>query len=163
MQNYKLLVLIGALILMVISGCVPPAAIPDLVITDFETTGAPFFREDQGVSVPVSVVIKNQGNANAGIFKVSLHYTGSQGGPFAVAFQVEGQANLWYPYTSASLAPGNEVTFEGNALFIHGNDTVSLWAFADSCSGDEFMPEYCRVNESNETNNESEIITLTLP
>lgn len=161
MQRYKLLFLMGTLIL-ILSGCVPPVEMPDLIVTDFETTGAPFFRQDQGVSVPVRVTVKNQGNANAGIFKVSLHYTGSQG-TFAVAFQVEGQDNLWYPYTSANLSPGNEVTFEGNALFIHGNETVSLWALADSCSGDEFMPDYCRVDESNETNNESDAIAVILP
>ena len=30
---------------------------------------------------------------------------------------------------------------------------VSVSALADSCSGDEFMPDYCRVNESDERNN----------
>jgi hypothetical protein len=38
-----------------------------------------------------------------------------------------------------------------------------LKAIADSCSGDEFMPDYCRVEESNETNNESTPISIALP
>ena len=161
MKFYKSLILMCILVLM-LGGCVPPVELPDLVITEIETTGSPFFREDDNVTVPVRVTVKNQGNADAGTFKVSLHYTGSQG-TFGVAFQVEGQSQLWYPYTTASLSPGNEVTFEGDALFIIRGETVSLKALADSCSGDEFMPDYCRVDESNEMNNESEAITVVLP
>ena len=146
------------------SGCTPGLEKPDLIITTLETTGSGFVGTDGGVKVPIRVVVKNQGNADANIFKVSLEYTEALG-TFAVAFDVIGQANLWYPYTSGPLAPGSEVTFVGNVLFISNvrNETVSLWAIADSCSGDEFMPDYCRVDESDESNNESNVISVYLP
>ncbi len=162
MKIYKLLIVMGILCL-IFCGCTPPVELPDLVVTEFKTNGSPFFREvDKVTVVPVSVTIKNIGNADAGIFKVSLEYAGTQG-TFVVAFQVEGQTNMWYPYTNKSLKPGEEISFEGNALFNRRGETVSLKAWADSCSGDEFMPEYCRVEESNENNNGSASITVVLP
>jgi hypothetical protein len=63
------------------------------------------------------------------------------------------------------LPAGREVTFVGTVNFSaeERGATVSLTATADSCSGDELMPEYCRVAESNERNNESRLISMTLP
>lgn len=42
-------------------------------------------------------------------------------------------------------------------------ETISLNAIADSCSGDEFMEDYCRVKESNEENNKSNTLTVQAP
>jgi len=164
MKIYKL-VIITVCMVLVMSGCLPGPGKPDLVVTTLEATGLGFVGLDGGFKVPIRVVVKNQGDAEAGIFKVSTEYMGPQGGAFAVAFEVPGQATVWYPYTSSPLAPGGEVTFEGYALFIPGvsNMTVSLWAIADSCGGDEFMPDYCRVEESDESNNESTVISVYLP
>jgi hypothetical protein len=116
------------------------------------------------IEVPIRVVIRNQGGVAATIFKVSTEYTGSSG-TFLVAFTVPGQDNSWYPYTSAPLAAGSEVVFEGVVTFgsYMQGETVSLRATADSCAGDEFMPDYCRVEESNEGNNESTSISVSLP
>jgi hypothetical protein len=167
MKIYKLIVLIVCLGL-IMSGCIPGLEKPDLIITTLETTGSGFVGTDGGVKVPIRVVVKNQGDVEADIFKVSTAYMGSHGGPFEVGFEVPGQTTVyynWYPYTSSPLAPGSEVTFVGNVLFIPNvrNETVSLWAIADSCGGDEFMPDYCRVDESDESNNESNIISVYLP
>ena len=41
--------------------------------------------------------------------------------------------------------------------------TVMAQAHADSCSGDEFMPDWCRVLESDEANNDSASIPISLP
>jgi len=67
-----------------------------------------------------------------------------------------------YPYTDAPLAPGEQITFNGDVLFRVSLDgeTVSLTAVADSCSGDEFKPAYCRVEESDEENNESPAVEI---
>ena len=140
------------------------SGLPDLVVTTLETTGTPTVNLEGSVEVPIRVVVENQGDAAADIFKVSTAYTGTNG-PYAVAFTVLGQSNMWYPYTTGPLAAGDDVTFTGKLTFhssVHGV-TVSITATADSCSGDEFMPDYCRVEESNEDNNESTPILVSLP
>ncbi|MEC4684469.1 MAG: CARDB domain-containing protein [Nitrospirota bacterium] len=137
---------------------------PDLVVTTLEVTGPSVINAENSVEVPIRVVIRNQGNASADTFKTAIDYTEPKG-TFVVAFTVPGQTDIWYPKTSSPLASGGEVTFSGKVTFhpsLHGV-TVSLNAIADSCSGDEFMPDYCRVNESNEENNKSTSISLTLP
>lgn len=143
-----------------LSGCHKP----DLVVTLFETTGTATVNAENSVEVPIRVVVRNQGTAAAGVFKTAIEYTRPQG-TFAVPFTVPGQSSLWYPYTSGTLAPGFDVTFNGKVTFhpsVHGM-TVTLRAIADSCGGDEFMPDYCRVDESNEGNNESSAISVSLP
>ena len=161
MKILKLAVLI-ACVCLVIGAC--GSGSPDLVVTTLETTGAPSVNAENSVEVPIRVVVKNQGGAAAGMSKVATEYTRS-GGTFVVAFTVPGQADIWYPHTSASVAPGSEETFDGLVTFhpsVHG-ETVTLKAVADSCSSDEFMPDYCRVEESNEGNNESTAISISLP
>ena len=152
---------IFACVSLVICSC--DGGSPDLVIAALETTGTPSVTEDT-IQVPIRVVVKNQGSAAAGISKLETVYTGS-GGTFVVAFTVPGQADIWYPHTSASVPAGSEETFSGWVSFLPSvqGETVTLKAVADSCSGDEFMPEYCRVEESNEVNNESSAISISLP
>ena len=126
--------------------------------------GRPTVNKKKSVEVPIRVVIRNQGKTPAGIFKTALDYKGPKG-VYAVAFIVPGQSNLWYPMTSGPLAPGAQVAFSGKVTFppsVRGV-TVDLRATADSCSGDEFKPDYCRVDESNEGNNHSTPITIRLP
>jgi len=141
---------------------------PDLVVTTLETTGPATINAQNSVEVPVRVVVRNQGNEPAGVFKISTEYTGGAINPsntFAVAFTVPGQPNIWYPYTDGTLAAGSSVPFAGKVTF-HPSEhgvTVSLKARADSCSGDEFMPAYCRVEESSETNNDSAALSVSLP
>ena len=144
-----------------IVGVQPVPREPDLVITEFETRGSPQPQEDGTIVLPVRVVVRNRGNAAAGIFKVSVDYSGSRG-TFVLPFSSQG--SIWYPFTNASLPAGGEVTFLGELTFVFANnETVAITALADSCSSDEFMPDYCRVRESNETNNESISVTVSLP
>jgi hypothetical protein len=156
------------------AGCValmaPGGCRPDLVVVTIETTGPSSIDPEDHVEVPVRVVVRNQGNAAAGGFKVSFQYTGGVNTPdtnAVVPFTDAAGQVVWYPGTGTSspLSAGKEVTFEGKLLFgqaEHGV-TVSLTAMADSCRGDEFMPEYCRVQESNEGNNTSTTIPIVLP
>jgi hypothetical protein len=137
---------------------------PDLVISALDLNGSAQINRSGNIEVPIRLVVRNQGNAEAGIFKVSTDYTGPDG-TFAVAFTVPGQKDIWYPFTNAPLLPGGEVVFAGIVTFLarqQGQD-VSLEGLADSCSGDEFMPAACRVEESREDNNLSQPISLTLP
>ena len=161
MKIYNLYILVAGVIL--ISGCAP-----NLIVTDLHVTGTPVINAENSFEVPVLVTVQNQGDGSADVFKVSTEYTGGTIDPareFVVAFTVPGQTDIWYPFTSGNLAPGDQVTYNGNVIFHpaeHGVE-ISLTATADSCSGDEFMPVYCRVDESDETNNKSTAILLTLP
>lgn len=49
----------------------------------------------------------------------------------------------------------------GNFIVLHGQ-RITIIPHVDSCSGDEFMPDYCRIRERNEANNEMRR-SLTLP
>ena len=156
MESVRVLLAVGFVGLL-LCGC------PDLVVTSL-TPGDPTVNAAGSVELPVTVVVRNQGEADAGPFKVSLHYTDAFGN-FVVAFTVPGQNNIWYPSTTLPLPPDAEVTFGGLATF-HSSVrevTVSMTAVADSCSGDEFMPSYCRVQESNEGNNTSAPQDVALP
>ena len=156
-----------ALSSIALSGCVPVRPRPDkpdLAVTSLATTGAPTINADSSIAVPIRVVIRNGGTASAAIFKTATKYIGPQG-TFEVAFTVPGQSSIWYPRTNSSLAPGSDVTFNGKVTFhstLRGA-SVKLIAIADSCSDDEFMPNYCRVDESNEGNNGSNSVSLSLP
>lgn len=100
----------------------------DLVVTDLRTTGPPTVNDRNSVEVPVQAVVRNQGNAPAGIFKVAAAYTDpATGRSNVVSFTVPGQSSVWYPYTSANLSPGDQVTFNGNLTFnssLHGVTVV---------------------------------------
>jgi hypothetical protein len=141
-----------------------PFVQPDLVVTDFNRIGPVTVRADGFQEVPVRVVIENQGNGTAGKFRVSARYITSQG-DFMRPFTVVGQSNMWRPTTMASMFPGETVALEGKLLGYPSTSgvTVDFYIKADSCDSDEFMPNYCRVNESNETNNDSDVITVFLP
>lgn len=145
-------------IAIAISGCFPsPPSGPDLVITAFEVTGVGGVDGDGNLRIPVRVVVGNQGGTAAAIFKVSVESTASNG-TFLRPFTVPGQSSIWYPYTSGPLAAGAQVAFLGEVVLtfwtgLHG-ETITLTAMADSCAADEFMPTYCRVDESDETNND---------
>jgi hypothetical protein len=138
--------------------------LPDLVVTTLQTTGPATLVPHVGITVPVRVVVRNQGGAAADIFKVSTEYTLGNGTD-VVPFTVQGQDNTWYPFTDTPLAAGSEVAFVGVVTFDYylQGETVPLWATADSCAGDEYMPEYCRVEESDEENNASARIPVQLP
>jgi hypothetical protein len=135
---------------------------PDLVILSITRTGNPT-AAGGNVEVPVTVIVKNQGNAAAGAFKVSTDFSKAGAAPLAVAFTVPGQSSIWYPHASG-LNAGSTIAFTGKLTFLsatHG--LVSVAAVADSCSGEEFAEAYCHVRERSETNNRSTPLAVTLP
>jgi hypothetical protein len=165
MRTLKVLAvfLAAGILVLSLAGCPPRRA--DLVVTEFVATGEPEVvtnGSETSVEVPVSVTVENQGNADADIFKVAVLYTsGAQ--EFVVAFSVEGESSLWYPFTDEALEPGASVTFNGTLIFADGGETVVARAEADSINGDEFIPDFGRVRESDEDNNLSEPLTIVLP
>lgn len=157
-----------------------PSGPPDLVITALEITGAP--AESLGrVEVPVRVTVKNQGGGPAGIFKVSLEYIGASGVFRVAAFTVPGKQDAAHPYTTEPLVAGGELILDGRVRLPvtpqrrpPGGGIVGalerlaepalpagrLKAVVDSCSGDKILTNFCRVQESDERNNEK-VIGLT--
>jgi hypothetical protein len=149
---------------------------PDLVVTALSTSGTPTILSSGMVRWPVTVTVKNTCgfrlgppyyvclSAGTGEFKVALDYRDSAG-TWSIAFAVWDDASTdnWYGWVP-SLGPDSSRTLHGYAFFPKSarGKTVKLIATADSCSGDEFMPAYCRVLERYETNNSLSILR-TLP
>jgi len=140
----------------------PPRA--DLAITALETTGSAALEESGRITVPVRMVIRNQGGTAAAVFKISTDYIGPKG-RFLAPLILEGQEDPWYGWTSEPLGAGSQVELRGKVTLSSelGGETVSLIALADSCAGEELVPEFCRIEESNEENNESAPLPVELP
>lgn len=149
------------------------AGCPDLAVTAFELIGPAVLRpvegsERESAHLPVRVTVENLGTGAAHPFKLAAFYRGTPSDPdrdFVAAFSVPGATDLWYPRRSERLAPGATWTVEGEIIFqpsLSGS-TISIVIGTDSCAGDEFRPGYCRVPESDETNNFAPRASATLP
>jgi hypothetical protein len=138
---------------------------PDLVVTAIESVGPPDVDADGSVRVPLRVTIANRGASGANEFKMATEYTAAGAARATAPFSVAGQSDTWYPRSNGVLTPGAEVTIAGTVTLpssLRGR-AVSLTAWADSCAGDEFMPDFCRVDERSELNNQSLAVRLSLP
>jgi hypothetical protein len=115
------------------------------------------------VGIPVRAPAFNQGDGPAGIFKLSIEGTASDG-TFVRAFTVPGQPDSFYPSTDEPLEAGESTVLDGVVFFPASlaGQSVSLVATVDSCAGEEFVPDVCRVDESDEGNNQSEPLTVVL-
>ncbi len=111
--------------------------------------------------------VTNYGNTSAPIFKVSAEARRS-GTPFYAVAQTavpgsSSRSDGWYMWTPWALPASGAVRFDATITFPSSwVGSVDFRLRADSCSGDEFMPSYCRANESNELNNISRLFTVTL-
>jgi hypothetical protein len=142
--------------------------LPDLIVTDFHSTGAAIFDPRTGtLQIPVTVVVQNQGRAAATLFKVAIEFAKKGSGePSARAdFTIPGFADLRSPMTRAPLAAGATITFTGRVVLPArlSGDPVLLQAVADYCTGEGLKETYCRVYESNERNNRSRQALFQLP
>jgi hypothetical protein len=136
----------------------------DLIVTRLEVTGTPVVVGDR-IEVPFLVEVRNQGVAPAAIFKVAVEYARPGADFLSVAFAVPGDRDTTYPFSRVPLTTGRSTVFAGRLRLpiSERGARLSVRAFADSCWGDEFLPEYCRVRESDERNNRSRTISLSLP
>lgn len=140
---------------------------PDLVVSGLVPIGTPTRNAQGAVELPLRVTVRNAGAADADASKVSVQVSGLPTDPstaFVVAFTVEGQQSPWYPVTGP-IGENTNVDVDGKIVFHPsvGTGTVNLTATADSCSGEEFPEDFCRVQESNEDNNVSSEVSVTLP
>ncbi len=140
-------------------------ALPDLTVTG-TATGTPSFIDPSEATLPLTVTITVLlGDATGTRFKLSVDVIDSSG-RFVKPFTVPG-GDRWYPWKTG-LARGATHSFRGTLYIgipggssLHGQ-RITIIPRVDSCSGDEFMPDYCRVRESNEANNENRR-SVTLP
>lgn len=142
----------------------------DLIVSQLEQTDGIDFGPNNELIVPIRAVVNNQGNAPAPVFKVATSYAGGSFGPFVASFRANSTEDVdpdngFYPFTRREIAPNGEVAFEGVVIFtaIENQNSLSLRIMADSCSGEEFALETCRVEEANEDNNESQPILVDVP
>jgi hypothetical protein len=133
----------------------------DLKAIRLQTGEASFDSGGSVARIPVWLGIENAGRASSGAFKLSIDVIDSSGLRYAAPFAVRDQENIWYP-TLADLAGQSQMGIYGEVTLgqpsgpdLRGQ-AFKLVAKVDSCSGDEFMPGYCRVEESDESNNEVE-------
>lgn len=137
---------------------------PDLVVVAFELTGPVTVDKENRSTVPVKVIVKNRGAGEAGRFKVAVVYM-DPSGTHAIVFKVSNGSHSQGTFSRDPLEPGSEVAFNGTLVFdssLQGM-ILPLYALADSCIGERDMPAYCRVDESNESNNRSDHVSVTLP
>ena len=99
----------------------------------------------------------NRGGRDAGEFAIHIDADG-----FMVPFMVAGQQSQFSPRVEG-LGAGQSRTVQGTLrIRVGGRASVEAVATVDSCAGEEFMPEHCRVEEANEGNNASEVVRVRL-
>jgi hypothetical protein len=141
-----------------------PRFLADLVVTDFRITGSAVSTR-AGIEIPVRVEVTNRGDGSAAVFKVEIQYSGRARDFLSATFTVPGQESAAQPFTWTALARTRSAAFIGRVIIpaFERGATITIRALADSCAGEEFMPDYCRVQESNESNNISTAVTISLP
>ena len=132
----------------------------DLVIMGIATDDPIFPEGGTMAHVPLTVTVANLGAEPAPTFKISVGVLSEDDRRYAIPFSVPDQEDMWYPRLEG-LASQDEISVSGELNFdfrdqLYG-DMPTILIKVDSCLGDEFMPEYCRVMECNEENNEMEI------
>ena len=139
---------------------------PDLIMGGIEQIGDPFLNQQNQVELPIRATVVNSSAGRARNFKLAAEFAREGTNVFnVVAFSVPGESSGFYPFYELTLPPGEETMFEGNLVFstFIRNQQVTIRVEVDSCSGDEFFPAWCRVDERNENNNLSNTLVVQLP
>ena len=157
--------LVAVMLLCIMILATSANGLPDLTVTGI-ATGSPAFINPSEANLPLTVTVRNAGDATGTRFKLSVDVIDSSG-RFVKPFTVPASGDRWYPWKTG-LARGESYSFRGSLYIgiprgpsLHGQ-RITIIPRVDSCSGDEFMPDYCRVRESNEANNEMRR-SITLP
>jgi hypothetical protein len=144
---------------------------PDLVIASFrrfDATTPPRVMSNGGVSVEVVFTVRNSGQQPAGTFRlITRAISPSQGSDdYSVELQTRETSSVdTQGSTTQPLIPGATITARGAVSFEHyrSGEQVTLFIVADGCAPEESMPAYCRVDESSESNNKSQIVKFYMP
>ena len=125
---------------------------PDLEIVLLK---CPNVDEETQYGMPIEILIANKGTKASGRFKVSAEHIQS-GSRHTIQLKNKKGENGWYIWHDAPIQATTKTVrltayMDWNGLLSGFQEFVIT---VDSCIGDEFMPNYCRVDESNEKNNE---------
>jgi hypothetical protein len=158
------------------STCLPTRSQPDLVPT-LTITGTPKLVSSTRASIPFTAVVKNIGSGCAGTFRISGHQFANDVNPYmedgarVVGITVTETATVdKYGWTKGGLNNGASVSFSGTILvtIVYGTtpgvEAAGVRIKADACDyvDEEYLPTYCRVVESNETNNKTPWALVTI-
>jgi len=112
---------------------------------------------------PVRITIYNRGGQPAEGFKISADGRASDG-TFGRPLVGPGQENGFYAFVDKGLPPGGMAVLDGAVGFSreYQGQTVQIVITADSCAGEEFVAQNCRVKEQNENNNSSASLSVRL-
>ena len=146
-----------------------PPSLPDLVITLFDLRTHPTVSGDH-VEITAAIGVKNQGNAQALQFEVAVEYKYAPApnrrqpsAPSYASFRTNPGLSAWGP-----LEPGQAWYRDGDIIFpsTARGVTVLVRAVADPCRVIGIVingVHHCRIVESNENNNASPQIVVSLP
>jgi len=109
--------------------------------------------------IPIRMRITNRGGQPTGEFKLSAE-AGTPNNWFVRPLAAEGQpVEGYYAFVKEGLPPGGERILYGMVVIVDvelASQPMSLVVTVDSCAGDEIFTDYCRVQEADESNNQSE-------
>lgn len=133
---------------------------PDLVITSRHLGGISVDSAGNFL-IPISATVQNQGRDLAGRFKVAADFSPTAGSLFFAPMQYIGsptnsfQGDQAYIWSRHAFPVAMARTFSAIVRIpkSYAGRTVGIRLHVDSCSGEEFMPDYCRIDESREDNN----------
>lgn len=118
---------------------------------------------DNYYKIPVRMRITNRGGEPAGEFKLSAE-GGTPDNWFGRPLAGEGQPQEgFYTTISDGLQPGGELLMYAMIVIVDpalASQSMSFVVTVDSCAGDEIFTNYCRVDEADEGNNQSDVLEV---
>jgi hypothetical protein len=139
----------------------------DVVVQDFRATDTLRINGQGLPEIPVSVTLRNGGNATAPIFKISAEYDNTNSNQTDTVNFAVPDGDGEFAFTPAPLAPGESLTMTGAVVWPgtqdHSHGLTLFRLRADSCVKESSAEFFCRVEEFDESNNLSGDLPVTLP
>jgi hypothetical protein len=128
------------------------------------SVGDPSFDDEGNILVPMKMYVYNDGRNDAATSKVAVYAKSEDSGTGLVDFTVAGNVDAETPFTGLIYGK-KSATLEGYLTFPGqtAGQTVIIFAEADSCVNETGLPPYCRVQEVDETDNQSNTVEIVLP
>ena len=150
MSRSQTLILLFAFLMVNIMACA--GSKPDLEIV---LVKCPNVAEQTQYGMPIEMLIANKGTKASSRFKVSAEHIQSAS-RYTIQLNNQKGDNSWYIWHDAPIQATTKT--ERLTAYMDWNKQLSgpqeFVITVDSCIGDELMPNYCRVEESNEKNND---------
>jgi hypothetical protein len=128
------------------------------MVRRFEVTGTATVNANGSFTVPVRILVRNQGNAPAGASHTWVSLVGSAG-TLLLGLRVPEQTDR---YNTPPLGPQAEIVLNGTVT-VPAALPLEWWlvAVADACRGTALGN--CLINETNEDNVSDPVMTFEIP